>query len=130
MTHNPEPDAVLLTLAKIAHQSNKALCELHGDTTQANWEDAPEWQKQSAIQGVQGVLAGNTPQESHESWLAEKARMGTVYGPVKDMDATPPVHPCMVPYAELPPEQRRKDHLYGEVIRAAYHALTLPEESL
>ncbi|UQN06778.1 RyR domain-containing protein [Deinococcus sp. QL22] len=115
---------LMLTLAAIAHEANRHYCQSIGDTSQPSWDAAPDWQKESAIAGIEGALAGNTPEQQHESWMAEKAKMGTVYAPVKDMDATPPQHPCMVPYAELPAEQQRKDHLYSAVVKAAFGALT------
>lgn len=107
--------------ARAAHEANRAYCIAIGDTSQSSWDDAPEWQKDSVCKGVVGALAGNTPEQSHESWLAEKVRTGWVYGAVKDPDAK--THPCMVPYAELPPEQRAKDALYLTVVRATFEAL-------
>jgi hypothetical protein len=56
------------------------------------------------------------PASSHESWLAEKQRDGWSYGPVKD--PAKKEHPCFVPYAELPPEQQAKDHLFQAVVRS------------
>lgn len=107
--------------AQIAHETNRAYCQSIGDHSQPPWESAPDWQRDSAIKGVAGVLAGNTPEQSHESWLAEKAATGWVYGPVKDPEAK--THPCFVPYAELPSDQKRKDHLYVGVVRAVLAAL-------
>lgn len=101
--------------AAAAHMVNKAWCEAHGDHSQPDWGDAPDWQKSSARNGVNGVLAGNTPEQSHESWLAEKAATGWKYGPVKNPDAKE--HPCFVPYSELPPEQQAKDHLFVATVR-------------
>jgi hypothetical protein len=37
---------------------------------------------------------------------------------VKNADATPPTHPCLVPYAQLPAEQQRKDALFQAVVAA------------
>jgi hypothetical protein len=72
------------------------------------------------MNGVQGVLNGNTPEQSHESWLAEKAAAGWKHGPTKDPDKKE--HPCFVSYAELPPEQRAKDHIFVTVVRAMVDA--------
>lgn len=107
--------------ARAAHEANRAYCIAIGDTSQPSWDDAPEWQRTSALNGVRGVLDGNTPEQSHESWLAEKAATGWRYGPVKDPDRKE--HPCFVPYAELPPAQQAKDALYVAVVRAMDHAL-------
>lgn len=107
--------------ARAAHETNRAYCLAIGDTSQPSWEDAPDWQRASAINGVAGVIAGNGPEQSHESWLAEKTATGWRYGPVKD--PAKKEHPCFVPYAELPPEQKAKDTLYVAVVRAVLAAL-------
>lgn len=109
----------VLVIAQTAHAINAAYCLSLGDATQVAWEDAPEWQQQSAIAGVEMHLANPdaTPEQSHESWLADKIARGWVYGEVKDAEAK--THPCCRPYAELPPEQKSKDYLF----RATVHAL-------
>ena len=110
------------TLAHVAHESNRAYCRSIGDDSQPAWDDAPEWQKSSARNGVAGILSGNTPEQSHESWLAQKEAEGWKYGPVKNPDLKE--HPCFVPYAELPEAQQVKDHVFAGVIRAMHTALT------
>lgn len=114
-------ESQIQNIARAAHEANLAYCAAIGDTSQKPWELAPEWQVASAINGVRGVLAGNGPEQSHESWLKEKQETGWVYGEVKDPDAK--THPCMVPYADLPPAQRAKDHLYVGVVRLMIDAL-------
>jgi hypothetical protein len=109
--------------ARAAHEVNRAYCLALGDQTQLPWEEAPDWQRSSAIEGVAGALDGNTPEQSHEGWLREKAETGWKYGPVKDPEKRE--HPCCVPYAELPPAQRVKDDLYLAVVRAMAGALGL-----
>lgn len=97
--------------ARAAHEVNRAYCFALGDLSQAAWELCPEWQKQSALKGVDNVMIGcSSPEGSHQSWLAEKEATGWKYGPVKDTEKKE--HPCMVPYAELPLEQQAKDHLF------------------
>jgi hypothetical protein len=106
----------LEAIAAAAHMANRALCLAQGDTSQLPWKDAPEWQRESALKGVVGALAGNTPEESHASWMAEKVATGWTYGPVKD--PANKRHPCMVPYDALPPSQRIKDQVFIETVRA------------
>lgn len=105
-------------IAKVCHEANKAYCEGIGDTSQVSWDQAPEWQRDSAIKGVNFILDNPTapPSASHESWLKEKEATGWKYGEVKDAEKKE--HPCFVPYAELPLQQRLKDHLFGAVVRA------------
>ena len=109
--------------ARAAHEANRAYCIATGDLSQPSWDDAPEWQKASARNGVAGALAGATPEQSHESWLVEKRAAGWAYGPVKDPAAK--LHPCFVPYASLPLAQRYKDEIFVTVVRVMGTCLTL-----
>src|SRR5437764_1495937 len=88
-------------VAKVAHETNRAYCQSVGDNSQPVWDDAPEWQKRSAIKGAEFHLEQlskgiePSPSASHDSWLAEKASDGWKYGPVKDPSKKE--HPCFVP---------------------------------
>lgn len=106
-------------VAQVAHEINRAYCASMGDESQVAWADAPDWQKASALAGVDMHMANPdaTPEQSHESWLAQKTAEGWSYGKVKDVAAK--THPCFLPYADLPAEQRAKDYLF----RGAVHAL-------
>lgn len=105
-------------IAQVVHEANRAYCQTLGDNSQMAWADAPEWQRSSAVDGVEGIQSGRItrPEQSHESWLAEKERTGWKYGPVKDADKKE--HPCFVPYPELPPEQQVKDAIFFAIVRA------------
>lgn len=105
-------------IASITHEANRRLCFVNGDKSQEEWHRAPEWQRDSAEKGVAFHLdhPEATPADSHTSWMAEKARAGWVWGPNKDPDASPPTHPCMVPYDQLPPEQQAKDYLFRSIV--------------
>lgn len=105
-------------IAQMCHEANRAYCSLTGDNSQMPWAEAPEWQKQSAINGVKFHLENpdSKPSDSYNSWMKEKIETGWVYGPVKDAEKKE--HPCMVPYEELPIEQRFKDYLFLSVVRA------------
>lgn len=107
-----------IAIARVAHEINRAYCASLGDTSQPAWENAPEWQKTSALVGVDMHLAkpDATPEQSHESWLAQKLAEGWKYGPVKDVEKKE--HPCYVPYADLPAEQKAKDYLFRGVVHA------------
>ncbi len=103
-------------LARICHNINKAYCEALGDASQPCWDDAPEWQKQSAVTGVRLHIDNPNagPEESHESWLAEKMRDGWTYGEVKNPETKE--HPCMVRFDDLPPAQQAKDYIFRAVV--------------
>jgi hypothetical protein len=119
-------EQVIQICAEASHEANRVWCKAHGDDSQTSWADAPEWQKISAVKGVEGVLAGNSPEESHESWLKEKAETGWKYGPVKDVEKKE--HPCFKGYADLPPEQRHKDTIFVSVVKAFAEGLGLTIE--
>lgn len=107
---------LILECAKTAHEVNRAYCEGIGDTSQEPWCDAPDWQRESCIAGVRGVLFdNNTPEQSHESWMKQKLADGWKYDPVKDPGRK--LHPCLVPYAELPEGQKVKDHLFVTTVK-------------
>jgi hypothetical protein len=109
-------------VARVCHDTNKAYCETIGDHSQKSWEEAAEWQRQSAIKGVEFALANPDAPASaqHDAWLADKERDGWKLGPVKDEARKE--HPCMVPYDQLPIEQRLKDHLFKAIVRAFVEA--------
>lgn len=108
----------LIDIAQVAHSLNKAYCESIGDISQPTWEDAPEWQKSSAINGVSFHLQNPdaTPEKSHESWLDQKRAEGWKYGEVKNADTKE--HPCYLPYNELPTEQKAKDYIFRQTIHS------------
>jgi hypothetical protein len=105
--------------AILCHEANRGYCEAIGDTSQVPWADAPQWQRDSAIAGVKAIYEDpdTTPEDSHEGWMKKKIEDGWVRGDVKDAEKK--THPCMVPYDELPAEQRVKDVLFGVVARKA-----------
>jgi hypothetical protein len=107
-----------INIAKVAHEANRAYCATLGDFSQLPWDDAPDWQKDSAFAGVNFVLNNPhvTPPMSHESWLAQKVADGWTYGPVKDAERKE--HPCMVPYERLAVDQRTKDYLFISIVKA------------
>ncbi len=113
-------------IAIVCHEANRAYCRTLGAYTQPSWDDAPEWQKKSAIAGVEFHLkalergADPAPSASHNSWLAEKERDGWKYGPVKDPEKKE--HPCFVPYEQLPVDQRMKDYIFAAIVKAIYQA--------
>jgi len=90
---------IIEACARAAHEANRAYCIGIGDYSQPSWDDAPDWQRSSARDGVTGALDGAT----------------------KDPDVK--THPCMVEYAELPPAQRKKDHIFIAVVNAVAEAL-------
>jgi hypothetical protein len=108
-------------IAQICHEANRVVCQANGDDSQSHWEDAPQWQQESSIQGVL-FAQGNpdlTPEDQHNAWSLAKTDAGWVRGDVKDIEAK--THPCIVPYGELPEFQRLKDVLFRAIVLASSH---------
>jgi hypothetical protein len=105
-------------IARICHEANKALCESVNEFSQRSWEDAEEWQRESAVKGVQFALANpNAPASAqHDAWMADKIAQGWEWGAEKDSERK--THPCLVSFEQLPPEQQAKDHLFKAVVHA------------
>ena len=109
-------------IARVAHEVNRAYCQALGDNSQPTWEDAPQWQKDSAMLGVKLHTENQNAgaQASHESWMAQKLSEGWEYGPEKRPDLKQ--HHCIVPFDALPREQQAKDYIFRGVVHALAHA--------
>ena len=105
-------------IAQVAHEINKEYCLAIGDSSQLPWDEAPAWQKESAVLGVmfhvENPNAG--PDASHNSWMKQKIDTGWKYGEVKDADKKE--HPCIVPFEDLPMQQQFKDYLFRQVVHS------------
>jgi len=108
-------------IAKICHEANKAYCESIGDNSQPSWDEALDWQKTSAVNGVEMHLLnpGVSASGSHDSWLKFKKEDGWKYGSVKDEKKKE--HPCIVPFEQLPIEQQAKDYLFRGIVHSLSH---------
>lgn len=103
-------------IAEVCHEANRAYCQAIGDHSQLPWAEAPEWQRQSALNGVR-LHASNPelgPQASHEAWMKEKLDTGWVYGLEKSPEHK--THPCLVPFDQLPREQQAKDYIFKAIV--------------
>lgn len=105
-------------IARVAHEANREYCRTLGDFSQIEWFGAPAWQRDSAINGVKFHLNNpdTTPEDSHVNWLKQKEAEGWAYGPTKDVERK--LHPCFLPYDQLPVEQRQKDHIFRAVVHS------------
>ena len=101
----------------MCHEANRGYCKAIGDNSQLPWDEAPQWAKTSAINGVRFHLDNPNagPSGSHENWLKEKEKEGWKYGEVKDPEKKE--HPCFVPYDQLPKEQQAKDYIFTAIVK-------------
>jgi hypothetical protein len=105
-------------IAPICHEANKSWCESNGDYSQKTWNEAEQWQRDSAIKGVEFRLANPEAPKSaqHDAWMSDKVADGWVYGKTKD--AIEKTHPCIIPFEELPEFQQKKDALFCGIVDA------------
>jgi len=103
-------------IARVCHDANASYCRVIGDNSQKSWDEAEEWQRDSAIKGVEFALTnpGAPASSQHDAWLNDKVKDGWIYGTVKD--ASKKEHPCIISYEELPIEQRLKDSLFKAIV--------------
>lgn len=105
-------------IARVCHEANRAICEAAGDFSQKTWDQAEEWQRSSAIAGAMFALANPDAPASaqHDAWSYAKSKDGWVYGTTKDAAAK--THPCLVPFDQLPFEQKVKDFVFKAIVKA------------
>lgn len=105
-------------IAAVCHEANRALCQAFGDPSQVPWDETPDDIKQSARAGVAFLQANPDAGADalHRNWMKDKAAAGWKHGAVKDAEAK--THPCLVPFAKLPAEQKAKDHVFLAIVRA------------
>lgn len=113
-----KPSQRVREIARVCHEVSRAICEAGRDASQKPWHEAEQWQRDRSIKGVSFVIAhpDGTPTDQHAAWCRYKIADGWKYGPVEDAEAK--THPYLVPYDDLPFEQRVKDHAFRAVVRA------------
>lgn len=121
--------AAVLAIAMTCHEANRAYCAYLGDDSQKPWADAPDWQRESALKGVEFHLANPDAGDaaSHDSWMAQKVADGWVYGETKDEEKK--THPCIVPFDQLPKEQQFKDALFRAIVHGAADVVALGNQT-
>jgi hypothetical protein len=105
-------------VARVCHEVNREYCAALGDYSQPCWELAPEWQRESAMKGVDLHMDNPTatPAASHTSWMEQKLVDGWKYGLVKDPVAK--THPSLVHFEGLKASERAKDYIFRAVVHA------------
>lgn len=110
-------DLKSIFIARACHEVNKVYCEMLKDYSQVPWEDSPDWQKESIINGVNYMLQNPqvTSEEMHDNWAKEKVANGWAYGEVKDSEKK--IHNYLLPYKVLPKEQRKKHEIFSTIVK-------------
>lgn len=64
-----------------------------------------------------------TPEEAHNSWMRSYKKMGWKYG--KERDPKKKLHPDMIPFCDLPQDERDKDAIFLTIVWAIKNILKL-----
>lgn len=104
-------------IAECCHEINRTYCKSIGDMSQLPWNEAPQWQRESAISGVEFAIDNpdSDPVDIHNQWVKHKLKDGWQYGPIKDPEKKE--HPCVCIYEVLPKEQKMKDEFFQTIIK-------------
>ena len=110
-------------ICEIAHETIRAFQEANGEQAAPAWDDVPAWMVDSTKDSVLKYMLDPkaSPEEAHEVWMHQKREAGWVHGPMKDENKK--THPSMIPYDQLPLNEKVKDHLFLAVVRAGDKAL-------
>lgn len=127
-------------IAELCHEVSRAYCKINGLDSQVTWDDAPQWQKDSAIDGIEKINQAKTdllnsnssahidPQLIHKNWMEYKLRDGWRYGPVKNAELKE--HPTLLPYSVLPAQDKFKDLLFSLIAQKALNFFQRSNEFL
>ncbi len=107
-----------LTAARVAREAIRAYQHAIGDQVSTDWEQADQWQRESAQTAVRLVRAGTTPAELHGAWVADRRHRGWRHPSEPEATTAPCVHRNLTPYDSLPPDQQAKDRLFIAVVQA------------
>jgi hypothetical protein len=105
-------------IAQVVHEIQMAFCQQLSDYSLLPWDQTSNDIKDVTISGVKFHIEHPElgAKESHENWMAQKIAQGWTYGPAKD-----PVkkeHPSIVPFNDLPLNERIKDALVVQTIHS------------
>ena len=109
-------DASIMKIAQVMHEAVRAWQKANGQAAAPPWSRAPKWMKEASREAVLWRMDNPRASSSvqHEQWMAQKRAEGWKYGRIKN--GTRKTHPLLVPYADLPEVERRKDAMVGALI--------------
>jgi peptidoglycan/xylan/chitin deacetylase (PgdA/CDA1 family) len=111
-----QKEDIVVRIAPVMHEAVRAWQKANGQEPAPPWLRAPGWMKNATYEAVAWRLANPkaAPSAQHVQWLAQKRAAGWTYGRTKN--GVKKTHPLMVPYADLPDVERRKDALVAAII--------------
>lgn len=118
-THNkPLNDFDIDTICAVVHEAMRAYAKQVKGEHMPAWSRAPSWMKVATRNSVEAVISNpnQTPGTQHALWLEAKRKDGWKYGDTKD--ARRKTHPLLIPFEQLPSDERLKDALLISIVRA------------
>jgi len=118
----PPVEPLIEAIASICHEANRAWCDHWGSDVQVPWKDAPQWQKDSAVDGVRFIVDCHkrgfkfSAEDVHEHWRDKKFSDGWKWAAIKN--PANKEHNCLLPWSELNPKERLKDELFLGIVSA------------
>ena len=115
-------DEVMDRLIAACNSATWFLARVTGDqiALSPDMADAPSWAEESIRESLGVVMDGGDIRDIWRKWSQSKKNKGWVYGEVKDPDANPPTHPCLVDdYEDLSPHERFKDQVFAGLLQLA-----------
>lgn len=129
LEHGVAPFLSFRDVASIAYEANRRLRHVIGDGSDLPpWRDAGETKRDGLEAGV-GFHVEHpdaSPVAAHQAWLDRKVADGWVYGLQEDAEASPPTHPNILPYDDLPDEQKAKDYLFRGIVHSLWPFIVKP----
>ena len=114
-------------LSELVHETLSRYRVLIGETAHPSWTEAGDDMRSSTRKNVTAhldALASGRPlaaSHSHDKWMEERKGAGWVYGVPRDNAMK--IHPSLVPYEQLPMNERLKDHILNGLCLAYHNAL-------
>jgi len=104
-------------IAEICHAANRIIQKhLHDECPSLEWESEEEFIREASVGEVQMILAGRSPEETHNEWCDRLFSQGYICGLVKSREMR--THPCLVPFRDLPVEHKRKVRMIHAIVLA------------
>jgi len=102
--------------ARLVVAANRVYCNGIEDVIPPDWDDMSPFVKKAMIDAVRARLSDITMPLSvnHDSWMAARLADGWTLGEKKNEEKK--IHPNLIPYAELPRQQRIKDLMFVTVV--------------
>lgn len=104
-------------VARVCHEAIRAMQVVLGDQApDVPWDAKRPEYAEGVVRAVRMYREGASREQVHEAWCTDRKAMGWTWGPEKDWEKM--THPCLVPWDDLPDEQKRKDAVFSANVMA------------